>query len=188
MKSKLFYFFIAVFAISFSSNSQTTTKCPDNWAFPHCISMMGPGTPNGNWDDDNYLSTEDGDVFTAVDWQFSKGEIKFRQDGCWDLCPGNPAGWGPVTSAETGWPTGSNTAPVPFGPNIQCPGGVWNVKFTLSTQSWEFTPGTPNPVVKVVGSAVTNSPVEMTTKDGKMYTAKKVAIQPGLCQFNIDGV
>ncbi|HWR94812.1 MAG TPA: T9SS type A sorting domain-containing protein, partial [Flavobacterium sp.] len=47
---------------------------------------------------------------------------------------------------------------------------------------------TPNPVVKVVGSAVTNSPVEMTTKDGKMYTAKKVAIQPGLCQFNIDGV
>lgn len=187
MKSKLFYFFIAVFAFSFSGKSQTTTTCPSGWAYPHCISLIGPGTPGGDWATDTYLSTEDGDVYTAVDMQFSAAEIKFRQDGCWEKCAGNPAGWGPVTSAETGWPAGQNTNPVPFGPNIQCPGGVWNVKFTLSTQSWEFTPGTPNAVIQIVGSAVSASPVEMITKDGKIYTAKKVTLVPGTCQFDIDG-
>ena len=185
MKTKLFSLFIAVFLFSFSGNSQT---CPSGWnpAY-HCISLIGPGTPGGNWETDTYLSTVDGNEYTAVDMQFSAGEIKFRQDGCWETCAGNPAGWGPALSAETGWPSGANTNPVPNGPNIKCPGGVWNVKFTLSSQSWEFTPGTPNAVISIGGTAVSAGTVNMTTSDGKMYSAKKVTLVPGNLQFNVAG-
>lgn len=186
MKTKLFSLFIAVFLFSFSGNAQS---CPDGWNPAYnCISLIGPGSPGGNWETDTYLSTEDGDVYTAVDMQFSKAQIKFRQNTCWDTCPGNPAGWGPVESSQSGWPSGQNTNPVPFGPNIECPGGVWNVKFTLSTQSWEFTAGTPNPVIKLVGSAVADSPLEMSTANGILYTAKKVTLVPGTLQFDIDGL
>lgn len=185
MKTKLFSLFIAVLLFSIGSKAQTTTTCPVSNTWPHCISLIGPGTPGADWGTDTFLTSTDGDVYTAVDVQFSAGEIKFRQDGCWDGCPGNPAGWGPVLSSQTGWPSGTNTAPVPFGPNIQCPGGVWNVKFTLSTQSWEFTPGTPNPVIKLIGTAVSASPVTMSTSNGKQYTLKKVTLVPGTCQFDI---
>ena len=188
MKTKLFSLFIAVLLFSIGSKAQTTTTCPSGWAYPHCISLIGPGTPGGDWATDTYLSTTDGDVYTKLDVQFSAGEIKFRQDGCWDGCAGNPAGWGPVLSTQTGWPTGTNTAPVPFGPNIQCPGGVWNVKFTRSTQSWEFTPGTPNAVVKLVGTGVTGTPITMTTKDGENYVIKLAKLNNAQCQFEVDGV
>jgi hypothetical protein len=188
MKTKLFSFFIAVFLFSIGSKAQTTTTCPSTNTWPHCISLIGPGTPGGDWATDTFLSSLDGDVYTAVDMQFSAADIKFRQDGCWELCTGNPAGWGPVLSTESGWPSGTNTAPVPMGPNIQCPGGVWNVKFTLSTQSWEFTPGTPNAVVKLQGTGVTGSPITMTTKNGEDYEIKGAVIDVATCQFNIDGV
>jgi hypothetical protein len=149
--------------------------------------LIGPGTPGGDWAKDTYLTSVDGDVYTAVDLQFSVGEIKFRQDGCWDGCAGNPAGWGPLLSSQTGWPSGTNTAPVPFGPNIQSPGGVWSVKFTISTQSWLFTPGTPNAVVKLKGTGVTGSPITMTTKDGENYTIKLAKLNNASCQFDVDG-
>ena len=186
MKAKLFYLFIAVFFMSFNGQAQVV-KCPEGNPWPHCISLMGPGTPNGNWDDDNYLTSTDGDVWTAVDMQFSKGQIKFRQDGCWEKCAGNPAGWGPALSTETGWPSGQNTNPVPFGPNIECPGGVWNVKFTISTQSWEFTPGTPNKVVTLIGTAAPGAPITMDTSDGIIYTLKKVDVSEGTLQFTVNG-
>jgi len=187
MKTKLFSFFIAVFLFSIGSKAQTTTTCPASNTWPHCISLIGPGTPGGDWATDTFLSSTDGNVYTKLDVQFSAGEIKFRQDGCWDGCAGNPAGWGPLLSTETGWPSGANTAPVAFGPNIQCPGGVWNVKFTLSTQSWEFTAGTPNAVVKLVGTGVTGSPITMTTKDGENYEIKLAKLTNAQCQFEVDG-
>jgi len=188
MKTKLFSLFIAVLLFSIGSKAQTRTTCPATNTWPHCISLIGPGTPGGDWATDTFLSSTDGDVYTKLDVQFSPGEIKFRQDGCWDGCAGNPAGWGPVLSTQTGWPSGTNTAPVPFGPNIQCPGGVWNVKFTRSTQSWVFTPGTPNAVVKLVGTGVTGSPITMTTKDGENYVIKLAKLNNAQCQFEVDGV
>jgi hypothetical protein len=187
MKTKLFSFFIAVFLFSIGSKAQTTTTCPASNTWPHCISLIGPGTPGGDWATDTFLSSTDGNVYTKLDVQFSAGEIKFRQDGCWDGCTGNPPGWGPLLSTQTGWPSGANTAPVAFGPNIQCPGGVWNVKFTLSTQSWEFTAGTPNAVVKLVGTGVTGSPITMTTKDGENYEIKLAKLTNAQCQFEVDG-
>lgn len=187
MKTKLFYLFIAVFLFSIGSKAQTTTSCPASNTWLHCISLIGPGTPGGDWATDTYLTSLDGDVYTAVDLQFSAADIKFRQDGCWDGCPGNTAGYGPAAGAGTGWPSGSGIS-VPFGPNIQCPGGVWNVKFTLSTAAWEFTAGTPNPVIKLTGTSVSGSPVTMSTTNGKQYTLKKATLVPGTCQFEINGV
>jgi len=92
MKTKLFSLFIAVLLFSIGSKAQTTPTCPATNTWPHCISLIGPGTPGGDWATDTFLSSTDGDVYTKLDVQFSPGEIKFRQDGCWDGCAGNPAG------------------------------------------------------------------------------------------------
>ena len=155
MKTKLFYLFIAVFLFSFSGKTQT---CPPSWPFAHCISLIGPGV--SDWSTDVYLTSADGNVFTLGDVLIKEtspgsgigGDIKFRRDGCWDSCPGNPAGYSSATG--TGFPTGSGES-VPFGPNIKPTPGVWNVTFTLSTKSWEFTPGNPVPTVKIFGAATT---------------------------------
>jgi hypothetical protein len=176
MKTKLFSLFIAVFFLSFSSNAQITAKTS---AFP-VISLIGAGSPFGNWADDTDLSTLDGETYTYVDMQLSTADVKFRQDHSWATF-----GFGPVLSTDTGWPSGANPSPVDGGPNIKAQAGVWNVTFIFSTKSWTFTPGTPNPVIKLVGTAATATPITMDTKNGTLYTAKKVTLVPGTLQFDV---
>lgn len=187
MKTKLFYLFIAVFLFSFSGKTQT---CPPSWPFAHCISLIGPGV--SDWSTDVYLTSADGNVFTLGDVQIKEtspgsgigADIKFRRDGCWDTCPGNPAGYSSATG--TGFPTGSGES-VPFGPNIQPTPGVWNVTFTLSTKSWAFTPGTPNPTVKIFGTATTPATgVSMSATSATTFVIKKVALLAGNAQFEIN--
>ncbi len=186
MKTKLFYLFIAVFLISISGNAKPTASSAFN-----VISLIGPGSPGADWATDTDLSTTDGNVYTAVDMQFTAGQIKFRANHCWDtactISGINTHGWGPALSTDTGWPSDTNASPAANGPNIQCPGGVWNVTFTLSTNSWSFTPGTPNAVIKISGTGVSASPVIMTTANGKQYSSKKVTLVPGNVVFDING-
>ncbi|MBX9806567.1 MAG: T9SS type A sorting domain-containing protein [Flavobacteriaceae bacterium] len=187
MKTKLFYLFIAVFLFSFSGKSQCTPGSP----YPHCISLIGPGV-TGGWDNDLYLTTADGNVFTLGDVLITEtspgsgigGDIKFRRDGCWDTCPGNPAGYSSATG--TGFPTGSGES-VPFGPNIKPTPGVWNVTFTLSTKSWSFTPGTPVPTVKIFGTATTPATgVSMSATTKTTFEIKKLALLAGNAQFELN--
>ena len=187
MKTKLFYLFIAVFLFSVSGKSQT---CPPNWPYAHCISLIGPGV--SSWDTDVYLTSADGNVFTLGDVLIKEttpgsgigGDIKFRRDGCWDSCAGNPAGYSSATG--TGFPTGSGES-VPFGPNIKPTPGVWNVTFTLSTKSWSFTPGTPVPTVKIFGTATTPvTGVSMSATTKTTFEIKKLALKAGNAQFEIN--
>jgi starch-binding outer membrane protein SusE/F len=190
MKTKLFSLFIALFLFTTGSKAQSKPNCPPSWPFAHCISLIGPGV--SDWSTDVYLTSADGNVFTLVDLQIKEtspgsgigAEIKFRRDGCWDGCPGNPAGYSSATG--TGFPTGSGES-VPFGPNIKPTPGVWNVTFTLSTKSWSFTPGTPNPTVKIFGTATTPaSGVSMAATSATTFVIKKVPLLAGNAQFEIN--
>ena len=178
MKTKLFYLFLAVFLFSVSGKAQTNAKTSGAFTV---ISLIGPGSPTGSWDTltgDTDLSTTDGNVYTGVDLQLREGAMQIREDHDW-IVKYSPA-------SGTGFPSGSGYAGGLGSPTIMSPGGVWTVTFTRSTQSWVFTPGTPNTVVKLVGTAVTATPVTMSTINGVQYTLKKVALVAGTCQFDID--
>ncbi len=176
MKTKLFYLFLAVFLFSLSGKAQTNAKTSTFTV----ISLIGPGSPTGSWDGvtgDTDLSTTDGNIYTGVDLQLRDGAMQIREDHDW-IVKYSPA-------SGTGFPSGSGYAGGLGSPTIISPGGVWTVTFTRSTQSWEFVAGTPNTVVNLVGTAVTATPVTMSTNNGVQYTLKKVALVLGNCQFDI---
>ena len=176
MKTKLFYLFIAVFLFSVSGKAQTNAKTSANTV----ISLIGPGSPSGSWSIDTDLSTTDGETYTGVDLQLRVGSMQFRSDNGWTGLVYTP------TVLGTGFPSGSGLSTGINSPGIPSPGGVWNVTFTKSSGSWVFTAGTPNTVVQLTGTAVTGSPVTMSTNDGVIYTLSKVTLSTGNCQFNID--
>jgi hypothetical protein len=191
MKTKLFYLFIAVFLFSFSGKAQT---------YP-TITLIGSG--NGGWTNDaeTALLTDDGITYTLVDKVLTAGELKFREGRCWPTgvgaCPPgsvtNPYGWGPTDAQfaiDGGWPSGTNAVPVDAGKNIQSVAGVWTITFNRINGTWSFVPGNPLPVIKLVGSAVSTPGGAVLTSDltGNFFTAKKVTLVPGTCQFSIDGV
>jgi hypothetical protein len=184
MKTKLFYLFIAVFLFSFSGKSQNPV-----------ITLIGSG--NGGWTDtaETPLLTSDGITYTLVDKVLTTGELKFREGKCWTTgCAPtvtNTFGWGPTDAAfalNGGWPSGTNATPVDAGKNIQCQAGVWTITFNRINGTWSFVPGTPLPVIKLVGAAVsTPGGAVLTTQNGTVFTAKKVTLVPGACKFDIDG-
>jgi hypothetical protein len=187
MKTKLFYLFIAVFLFSFSGKSQT---------YP-VITLIGSG--NGGWTDtaETPLLTADGITYTLVDKVLTDGELKFREGKCWTGgCPStvtNVYGWGPTDAQfaiDGGWPSGTNAAPVDGGKNILSKAGVWTITFNRIQGTWSFVPGTPLPVIKLVGSAVSTPGGAVLTSDitGTQFSAKKVTLVPGTCQFSVDGV
>jgi hypothetical protein len=176
MKTKLFYLFFAVFLFSVSGKAQINAKTSANTV----ISLIGPGSPSGSWDIDTDLSTTDGETYTGVDLQLRVGAMQFRSDNGWTGLVYTP------TVAGTGFPSGSGLSTGINSPGIPSPGGVWNVTFTKSSGSWVFTAGTPNTVVQLTGTAVTGTPVTMSTNNGVQYTLNKVALVSGNCQFNID--
>jgi len=191
MKTKLFSLFIVMLLFSIGSKAQT---------YP-TITLIGSG--NGGWTDtaETPMLTSDGITYTLVDKVLTTGELKFREGKCWggtacaSVVPAvtNPFGWGPIKAVppavqDSGWPSGTNAVPVDAGPNIQSQAGVWTITFNRILGTWSFVPGTPLPVIKLVGTAVvTPASAFLTTADGKIFTAKKVSLQPGACKFDIDG-
>lgn len=181
MKTKLFYLFIAMFLFSVSGKSQNPV-----------ITLIGSG--NGGWTDtaETTMLTSDGITYTLVDRVLTTGEVKFREGKCWTGgCPAtvnNKFGWGPTVSTQTGWPSGVNNTPADNGPNIQSQAGVWTITFNRVLGSWSFVPGTPLPVIKLVGTGVVAAGgAALTTADGIVFTAKKVALKPGACKIDING-
>ena len=175
MKTKLFYLFLAVFLLSVSGKAQINAKTSAYTV----ISLIGPGSPSGSWSIDTDLSTTDGETYTGVDLQLRVGAMQFRSDNGWTGLVYTP------TVLGEGFPSGSGLSTGINSPGIPSPGGVWTVTFTKSSGSWAFTPGTPNTVVKFVGTAVTATPVTMSTINGQQYTLNKVALVSGTCQFDI---
>ena len=184
MKTKFIYLLIAIALFSFAGNAQFRS-----------ISIIGSGVGGWNVENDHDLQTSDGITYTLVDLHIGEGEIKFREGHCWESACAvgtvNVFGWGPVSNTDNGFTVGtSNTAPGQNGPNIKATAGVWNVTFHLDTQSWEFTPGTPNPTVKLFGSAVdptTGILMGNPSADGINYVLKKTPFAGGgTAQFELN--
>ncbi len=193
MKTKLFSFFIAVFLFSFSGKAQTNAKTSAD--FP-IITLIGSG--NGGWTDtaETPMLTADGITYSLVDKILSDGEVKFREGKCWGggcaATVTNPYGWGPTDAqyaVDKGWPSGTNLVPVDAGKNIQCVAGSWTITFNRIAGTWSFVAGTPIPVIKLVGTAVSDPAAAfLTTADGITFIGKKIALKPGMLQISQDGV
>ncbi len=186
MKTKLFYLFIAIFLFSFGGQSQNPV-----------ITLIGSG--NGGWTDtaETPMITTDGITYVLVDKILTDGELKFREGKCWGTgCAAtvtNKFGWGPTDAqfaVDQGWPSGTNATPVDAGKNITCKAGVWNITFNRILGTWKFEAGKPLPIIKLVGSAVPTPGGAVLSADltGIQFSAKKVTLVPGTCQFSIDGV
>jgi hypothetical protein len=197
MKTKLFYLFIAVFLFSTSGKSQTNAKTAVSES--PVITLIGSG--NGGWTDtaETPMLTDDGINYSLVDKILTDGEVKFREGKCWEAgCAGtvtNTFGWGPIKAVlpavqDTGWPSGTNAVPEAGTPNIQSKAGVWTINFNRIQGTWSFVAGAPLPVIKLVGTAVSNPEGLVLTSDltGTFFSAKKVTLVAGTCQFSIDGV
>jgi hypothetical protein len=168
MKKNLLLLF-AVLCTAFNINAQTN---------PTFVSIIGQGV--GGWTnaDDHDMTSVDGVNWTytglVVTTADAGGGIKFRANHAWTINWGNKA-----------WPTGTGTQ---NGDNILCIGGTYDVTFNSTTGEYNFSGGAPIPVVKLVGTAVSDPLGQsLTTLDLATFTASNVVLLDGLGQFSIDG-
>ncbi len=146
------------------------------WTSQAQVSMTGPGAAGG-WGDgfDIVMNDNGGGIWTLSGFTMPGGEFKFRKDLAWAV------NWGAV-----GFPTGTG---VQDGPNITAIAGTYDITFNENTGEYVFSGGAPIPVVKLVGSAVSDAAgINMITTDGIVYTASNVTLLDGNGQFDIDGV
>jgi starch-binding outer membrane protein SusE/F len=169
MKTKLLLFF-AIVLTAFNVNAQTIAlvgEAAGGW----------PGDPgNPGPIDVHQMTSTDGINWTlnavTLTTAASGGGVKFRQDNSWTTNWGNAA-----------FPMGTGTA---GGANILCIAGTYDVTFNSTTGEYNFSGGTPIPVVKLVGTAVAGGTADMTTLDAVTFTTTAV-LTAGLAQFTIDG-
>jgi len=83
------------------------------------------GSALTGWSEDIDLQTTDGTIYTLTGYDFTGGEVKFRQDNDWLL------NWGDYT-----FPTGYGYQ---GGPNIPVTAGNYNVTFNRVTGEYTFT-------------------------------------------------
>ena len=103
------------------------------------------------------------------------GGIKFRANNAWDI------NWG-----STAFPSGTGTL---GGANIQCIAGTYDVTFNSTTGVYNFSGGTPLPVVKLVGSAVTTpGGLVLNVTGADTFSVSNSTLAAGNAQFEVDGV
>jgi len=93
------------------------------------IGLIGPATPNANWDEDVDLVMDPNDeqLWALTSIILTDGEAKFRAEDDWAV------NWG-----EVDWPAGTGTQD---GPNIPITGGTYSV--AINTASGEYIFGDP---------------------------------------------
>jgi hypothetical protein len=104
------------------------------------------GSALTGWTDDIDMQTTDGIFYTLLNYTFTSGEVKFRQDNSWMI------NWGDYTF-PTGYGYGN-------GPNIPVMEGNYNVTFNRMTGEYTFTATScPNPGIRCPDNIYTgNSP------------------------------
>jgi len=133
-----------------------------------------PGNPGPT--DVHQMTRVDADNWILVDVTLTNAAagqgVKFRANNAWDT------NWG-----SAAFPTGVGTL---GGANIPCVGGTYTVTFNSTTGAYHFE-GPPIPVVKLVGTAVSEAEgLTMTTSDAVNFTLTNATLLAGNAQFNID--
>ena len=171
MKTKLLLLFVIILS-AFSVNAQNPTvvsitgEAVGGWGDGHDFDMVS--TDGVNW-------TSTITVASANSPTPNAGGIKFRADHAWTIS------WGDVA-----FPSGVATL---SGPNVQCISGTYDVTFNSTTGQYNFVGGAPIPVVKLVGTAVTNpGGLVLSTLDLATFTVSNATLVAGNAQFEIDGV
>ncbi len=146
------------------------------------VSLIGVGA-TGSWSTDYDLTDADADgIWTGTAVPMAGGEFKFRLDHAWTTAYGNGNG------AAT-WPSGTADTTPGVNNNILAIAGVYDVSFDIATGAFSFAGGTPIPVVKLVGSAVTTvGGIVLSTADLVTFTVSNATLVAGDAQFSIDGV
>lgn len=169
MKTKLLLL-LAVVMTAFSVNAQN----------PTVVSIIGQGV--GGWGDVNDInleSTDGGVTWTGVGISLagtdgtSNAGIKFRANHAWTQ------NWGAAA-----FPSGTG---VQDGANIPCTVGTWDVTFNSTTGEYTFSGGGTAPVVKLVGTAVTDGTVDMTAQTLTTFILSNVTLLAGNAQFDVEG-
>jgi len=102
------------------------------------------GSALNGWDTDVDMQTTDGMTYTLMNYTFTDGYAKFRQDDNWDV------NWGGY-SFPTGWSFQD-------GPDISVLAGTYNVTFNMVTGEYSFTATTcPNVGIQCPGTVYMGS-------------------------------
>lgn len=127
-----------------------------NFTAPTNIGIIGSALYG--WDFDVDLQTTDGITYTLLNYPFTDGSARFRQDNSWDL------NWG-----DWSFPTGTA---IQYGSDIYVPAGNYNVTFNIATGNYSFVATTcPLPAIQCPWDVYANTDPE---KCGAIITYPEV--------------
>ena len=135
------------------------------------VGILGTAVPpDHGWENDVDLSTYDGINYTLLNYNFTDGVAKFRQNDNPDL------NWG-----GSSFPSGTASQ---GGPEINVSAGNYTVSFNLTTGDYSFSwPG-----IGILGTALTGwtDDIDMQTTDGVIYTLANYPFATGEVKFRQD--
>lgn len=136
------------------------------------IGIIGSAVPPYNWSTDVKMTTLDGILYTLQDYILASGELRFRQNDDWST------NWG-----GNGFPSGTGTINAP---NIQVPGGSYNITFNRLTGFYTFE--SHQPAIGILGSALSGwvDDIDLQTTDGVNYTLYNYPFTSGEVKFRQD--
>jgi len=174
MKTKLLLFIALIFS-AVNINAQITSvalvgEAAGGW--PGSAGNPGPT-------DVHQMTSTDGENWTLEAITLTTfapdGGVKFRANNDWTI------NWG----AEA-FPSGTGTQ---NGANIRCIAGTYDVTFNSTTGVYSFSGGTPLPVVKLVGTAVTEpGGLVLNISGTDTFSVSNSTLVAGNAQFEVDGV
>lgn len=174
MKTKLLLLIALIFSV-ININAQITS-----------VAVVGeaaggwPGsTGNPGPTDVHQMTSTDGENWTLSGLTLTTfapdGGIKFRANNDWTI------NWGDVA-----FPSGTGAQ---NGANIRCIAGTYDVTFNSTTGEYNFSGGTPLPVVKLVGTAVTTpGGLVLNISGPDTFSVSNSTLVEGFAQFEVDGV
>ncbi|NHM06264.1 T9SS type A sorting domain-containing protein [Flavobacterium sp. CYK-4] len=171
MKTKLLLL-VTVCMMAFGVNAQVNS-----------VALVGtavggwPGEPgNPGPTDINQLTQVDADNWIIENITIAAGPCKLRANNCW--C-GAGFEWAGAFPTATGTSSGDIIVPI---------AGVYTVTLNATTGVYNFESGSPLPVVKLIGSSVTEAGgIVLAPFATDTFRATNVTLVDGTGQFDIDG-
>ena len=174
MKTKLLLLIALIFS-AININAQITSVAVVGEAAGGWPGSAGNPGPT----DVHQMTSTDGENWTLSGLTLTTfapdGGIKFRANNDWTI------NWG-----SEAFPSGTGTQ---GGANIKCIAGTYDVTFNSTTGDYNFSGGTPLPVVKLVGTAVTEpGGLVLNISGADTFSVSNSTLVEGFAQFEVDGV